>query len=92
MNTNAAATASNLSSLVGRDVRWRLRDNLPGVVIGVLDGCNPLFRVAFEGRDSALLPAQDLTFPDCTPTAWRRPQPLGQPAQASGVPTHQEIT
>ena len=52
------------NTMLGKPVVWRHRDRKPGVVVEVLDGCNPLFRVAFEDRDTALLPAQDLAHPD----------------------------
>jgi hypothetical protein len=50
--------------LLNQPVVWRWRGNKPGVIAEVLDGCNPLFRVAFDDRDPALLPKQDLAHPD----------------------------
>ena len=52
--------------LIGRRVKHRHRESLFGHIIEVIDGCNPLARVAFDSGTTALLPYQDLAMPDGT--------------------------
>ena len=51
------------SALLGRRVLNRWRESLHGTITAVEQGCNPLVRVLFDGRDfDVALPASDLAF------------------------------